>query len=206
MLLAVASVATGLVIPGRALQSRAVRISAEPPALAYAADKTAVKEDVSEASFVGQFELEEREDADESKTLVELTTDGKVIIGPTDGIPYVSAGGRWEYDGKELILEITRSYEGTTDKYSVTRVFIGDVIALDEIPSQVSVRPVVDKIPIEANNSLVSVHRARLRRPPPRRATTRLVFRDTLCPTTRSATSLPSRSPKCPGQHEGKIT
>lgn len=144
-LLAAASVTSALVVPGGALKRRTVRLSAEPPALAYAAEKTAEKEEVSEASFVGQFELEEREDADSSKTLMELTSDGKVNVGATDGIPYLDAVGRWEYDGKELILELTRGYEGTTEAYSVTRVFIGDVIALNEVPPQVSARAGADK-------------------------------------------------------------
>ena len=61
--------------------------------------------------LAGQYELEEREDADSAKTLMELTADGKALLGSTDGIPFADSKGRWEYDGKELILELTRTFE-----------------------------------------------------------------------------------------------
>ena len=80
-------------------------------------------------SRAGQYELEEREDADSAKTLMELTADGKALLGSTDGIPFADAKGRWEYDGKELILELTRTFEDVKSTFSTTRVFIGDVIA-----------------------------------------------------------------------------
>mmetsp|Transcript_28594 Transcript_28594/g.85424 ORF Transcript_28594/g.85424 Transcript_28594/m.85424 type:complete len:184 (-) Transcript_28594:70-621(-) len=112
---------------------------AEPPALAYAADsaKAAVPE-VSEASFVGQYELEENEDRDSAKTLMVLNADGKCSFGATDGVPPSASAGRWEWDGKELIVEIFRTFEGTGEPYSTTRVLIGDVVALTETPPQVS--------------------------------------------------------------------
>ena len=107
--------------------------------LAYAADKAkdAPEEEITDASFVGQYELEEREDADSAKTLMELTADGKALLGSTDGIPFAEAKGRWEYDGKELILELTRTFEDVKSTFSTTRVFIGDVIALNDVPPQV---------------------------------------------------------------------
>ena len=80
-------------------------------------------------SRAGQYELEEREDADSAKTLMELTADGKALLGSTDGIPFADSKGRWEYDGKELILELTRTFEDVKSTFSTTRVFIGDVIA-----------------------------------------------------------------------------
>ena len=43
-----------------------------------------------------------------------------------------------KYDGKELIVEVTRVYEGTLEEYSTTRVLIGDVISLNDVPPQVS--------------------------------------------------------------------
>ena len=110
--------------------------STAPPALAYAADKPALGA-LSDASFVGQYELEEREDADSAKTLMELTADGKALLGSTDGIPFADSKGRWEYDGKELILELTRTFEDVKSTFSTTRVFIGDVIALNDVPPQV---------------------------------------------------------------------
>ena len=134
--LSVVSLASALVVPSRP-RVGGVRLSAEPPALSYAADKPA-QEEVTEKSFVGQYELEEREDADESKTLIALEADGKAVLGATDGIPYKGASGRWEYDGKELIVEVTRVYEGTLEEYSTTRVLIGDVISLNDVPPQVS--------------------------------------------------------------------
>ena len=79
--------------------------------------------------LAGQYELEEREDADSAKTLMELTADGKALLGSTDGIPFADSKGRWEYDGKELILELTRTFEDVKSTFSTTRVFIGDVIA-----------------------------------------------------------------------------
>ena len=85
----------------------------------------------------GQYELEEREDADSAKTLMELTADGKALLGSTDGIPFADSKGRWEYDGKELILELTRTFEDVKSTFSTTRVFIGDVIALNDVPPQV---------------------------------------------------------------------
>ena len=85
----------------------------------------------------GQYELEEREDADSAKTLMELTAGGKALLGSTDGIPFAEAKGRWEYDGKELILELTRTFEDVKSTFSTTRVFIGDVIALNDVPPQV---------------------------------------------------------------------
>ena len=88
-------------------------------------------------SRAGQYELEEREDADSAKTLMELTADGKALLGSTDGIPFAEAKGRWEYDGKELILELTRTFEDVKSTFSTTRVFIGDVIALNDVPPQV---------------------------------------------------------------------
>ena len=87
--------------------------------------------------LAGQYELEEREDADSAKTLMELTADGKALLGSTDGIPFAEAKGRWEYDGKELILELTRTFEDVKSTFSTTRVFIGDVIALNDVPPQV---------------------------------------------------------------------
>ena len=87
--------------------------------------------------LAGQYELEEREDADSAKTLMELTADGKALLGSTDGIPFADAKGRWEYDGKELILELTRTFEDVKSTFSTTRVFIGDVIALNDVPPQV---------------------------------------------------------------------
>ena len=134
--LSVVSLASALVVPSRP-RAGGVRLSAEPPALSYAADKPA-QEEVTEKSFVGQYELEEREDADESKTLIALEADGKAVLGATDGIPYKGASGRWEFDGEELILEITRRYEGTIEPYATTRVFVGDVIALNETPPSVN--------------------------------------------------------------------
>lgn len=124
-------------VPRSTLHSRLVRLNAEPPALAYASEKPA-QDAVTDASFVGQYELEEREDADESKTLVELMSGGSLKLGATDGVPFVGAAGRWEYDGKELIVELTRTFEGTSETYSTTRVYIGDVISLNDIPPQVS--------------------------------------------------------------------
>ena len=88
-------------------------------------------------SRAGQYELEEREDADSAKTLMELTADGKALLGSTDGIPFADSKGRWEYDGKELILELTRTFEDVKSTFSTTRVFIGDVIALNDVPPQV---------------------------------------------------------------------
>jgi len=126
---------SALVAPLRAA-SRVSAVFAAPPELAYAADKPAEAE-YTDASFVGQYELEEREDADDAKTLMELSKDGKIKVGATDGIPYVEAVGRWEYDGKELILELTRSYEDAKAAFATTRVFIGDVIALNDVPPQV---------------------------------------------------------------------
>ena len=87
--------------------------------------------------LAGQYELEEREDADSAKTLMELTADGKALLGSTDGIPFADSKGRWEYDGKELILELTRTFEDVKSTFSTTRVFIGDVIALNDVPPQV---------------------------------------------------------------------
>ena len=133
--LSVVSLASALVVPSRP-RAGGVRLSAEPPALSYAADKPA-QEEVTEKSFVGQYELEEREDADSAKTLMELTADGKALLGSTDGIPFAEAKGRWEYDGKELILELTRTFEDVKSTFSTTRVFIGDVIALNDVPPQV---------------------------------------------------------------------
>ena len=63
--------------------------------------------------------------------------DGKALLGSTDGIPFADAKGRWEYDGKELILELTRTFEDVKSTFSTTRVFIGDVIALNDVPPQV---------------------------------------------------------------------
>ena len=88
-------------------------------------------------SRAGQYELEEREDAESAKTLMELTADGKALLGSTDGIPFADSKGRWEYDGKELILELTRTFEDVKSTFSTTRVFIGDVIALNDVPPQV---------------------------------------------------------------------
>ena len=51
--------------------------------------------------------------------------------------PFAEAKGRWEYDGKELILELTRTFEDVKSTFSTTRVFIGDVIALNDVPPQV---------------------------------------------------------------------
>ena len=85
----------------------------------------------------GQYELEEREDADSAKTLMELTADGKALLGSTDGVPFADSKGRWEYDGKELILELTRTFEDVKSAFSTTRVFIGDVIALNDVSPQV---------------------------------------------------------------------
>ena len=68
---------------------------------------------------------------------MELTADGKALLGSTDGIPFADAKGRWEYDGKELILELTRTFEDVKSTFSTTRVFIGDVIALNDVPPQV---------------------------------------------------------------------
>ena len=68
---------------------------------------------------------------------MELTADGKALLGSTDGIPFAEAKGRWEYDGKELILELTRTFEDVKSTFSTTRVFIGDVIALNDVPPQV---------------------------------------------------------------------
>ena len=114
-------------------------VFSSPPELSYAADKAkdAPDEEITDASFVGQYELEEREDADSAKTLMELTADGKALLGSTDGIPFADSKGRWEYDGKELILELTRTFEDVKSTFSTTRVFIGDVIALNDVPPQV---------------------------------------------------------------------
>ena len=68
---------------------------------------------------------------------MELTADGKALLGSTDGIPFADSKGRWEYDGKELILELTRTFEDIKSTFSTTRVFIGDVIALNDVPPQV---------------------------------------------------------------------
>ena len=68
---------------------------------------------------------------------MELTADGKALLGSTDGIPFAEAKGRWEYHGKELILELTRTFEDVKSTFSTTRVFIGDVIALNDVPPQV---------------------------------------------------------------------
>ena len=59
------------------------------------------------------------------------------VLGSTDGIPFADSKGRWEYDGKELILELTRTFEDVKSTFSTTRVFIGDVIALNDVPPQV---------------------------------------------------------------------
>lgn len=151
-LLALASAAAALHAPARRfarapalhsdsyldqLSSAELAWSAAPPALAYAADKPALGA-LSDASFVGQYELEEWEDADRAKTLLELTADGKAALGATDGVPFAASSGRWEFDGEELILEITRRYEGTIEPYATTRVFVGDVIALNETPPSVN--------------------------------------------------------------------
>ena len=67
----------------------------------------------------------------------QLTADGKALLGSTDGIPFADSKGRWEYDGKELILELTRTFDDVKSTFSTTRVFIGDVIALNDVPPQV---------------------------------------------------------------------
>ena len=122
---------TALLAPRAPVAARGVSLCSSPPELSYAADKAkdAPEEEITDASFVGQYELEEREDADSAKTLMELTADGKALLGSTDGIPFADSKGRWEYDGKELILELTRTFEDVKSTFSTTRVFIGDVIA-----------------------------------------------------------------------------
>ena len=122
---------SALLAPRAPVSVRGVSLCSSPPELSYAADKAkdAPEEEITDASFVGQYELEEREDADSAKTLMELTADGKALLGSTDGIPFADSKGRWEYDGKELILELTRTFEDVKSTFSTTRVFIGDVIA-----------------------------------------------------------------------------
>ena len=137
--LALAPQASALVAPRAPLARSPTAVFSSPPELSYAADKAkdAPEEEITDASFVGQYELEEREDADSAKTLMELTADGKALLGSTDGIPFADSKGRWEYDGKELILELTRTFEDVKSTFSTTRVFIGDVIALNDVPPQV---------------------------------------------------------------------
>ena len=137
--LALAPQASALLAPRAPVSVRGVSLCSSPPELSYAADsaKNAPDEEITDASFVGQYELEEREDADSAKTLMELTADGKALLGSTDGIPFADSKGRWEYDGKELILELTRTFEDVKSTFSTTRVFIGDVIALNDVPPQV---------------------------------------------------------------------
>jgi len=135
--LALLATASALVAPAR--PRAATRLAATPPELSYAAETRGETnlEEITEASFVGQYELEEREDADSAKTLMYLKPDGKVALGATDGVPPVASAGRWEYDGKELIVELTRTFEDVKASFATTRVLVGDVILLNDTPPQV---------------------------------------------------------------------
>ena len=103
-------------------------VAEEKPSLSYAAKTRIDVGEITSASFVGQYELEEKEDADTSKTLLQLNDDGSLILGATNGIPFTAVQGRWEYDGDALIVELIREYE----TYSTSRILIGDVLELDK--------------------------------------------------------------------------
>jgi len=106
--------------------------SSDPPLdLRYAsAYRTKIDDPMTPATFLGQYEIEEKEDRDGSTTLVELAPAGVVKFGQTSGPPFSAARGRWEFTGDALIIELTREYE----TYSTMRVLVGDVFQLDRIP------------------------------------------------------------------------
>mmetsp|Transcript_4365 Transcript_4365/g.5409 ORF Transcript_4365/g.5409 Transcript_4365/m.5409 type:complete len:138 (-) Transcript_4365:319-732(-) len=103
---------------------------------------------------MAQFELEEREDKEVSRTLIELRDAGYAYIGATDGVPFNAASGRWLYLPKEkiLILEILRNYED----YNTIRLLIADVIALDKTPAVIEG---AIKIPKQSAPDLMSAFR-----------------------------------------------
>uniref|UniRef100_A0A7S3NL05 Uncharacterized protein n=1 Tax=Aureoumbra lagunensis TaxID=44058 RepID=A0A7S3NL05_9STRA len=103
--------------------------STEIPGVEYAKDNRK-SITINRQSFVGEYEIEEREDRDTSKTLIELLDNGHILLSKTDGIPTQSAYGQWEYISESLVFKLHRQYEG----YATDRVFLGDVISLDRIP------------------------------------------------------------------------
>ena len=95
-------------------------------------------EAASEAEMVGEWELEEREDALSAFTLIELHAGGGVDVKATSGPPPARADGRWAIspDG-DIELTLTRYFSlagkmlttsvlvDDTDAYSTTRRYAG---------------------------------------------------------------------------------
>lgn len=112
----------------RLVRHAAEEVTEEKPSLSYASKTKFDVGEITSASFVGQYELEEKEDAETSKTLLQLNDDGSLILGATNGIPFTAVKGRWEYDGDALLVELIREY----DTYTTSRILIGDVLELDK--------------------------------------------------------------------------
>ena len=95
-------------------------------------------EAASEAEMVGEWELEEREDALSAFTLIELHAGGGVDVKATSGPPPARADGRWAIspDG-DIEVTLTRYFSlagkmlttsvlvDDTDAYSTTRRYAG---------------------------------------------------------------------------------
>ena len=92
--------------------------------------KTSAKYD----SFIDEyFQLEELEDSESCTTEILLQSDGKILVGQTDGPLFASAKGWWEISEK-FRMSIVRYYktgQSGTDmgefQYEVGRTFIGDI-------------------------------------------------------------------------------
>jgi len=70
--------------PRRSVVSMKVSTS-DPPMVTYAHDKVQNIGPLTTATFLGQYELEEREDRDSSDTLMELRANGELLLGQTTG-------------------------------------------------------------------------------------------------------------------------
>ncbi|KAJ1459113.1 hypothetical protein M885DRAFT_512331 [Pelagophyceae sp. CCMP2097] len=85
---------------------------------------------LSADQIVGNYELEEDEDADSCKSLMEMRPDGGVVLGATSGVPFVSQAGSWALapSGDEIRIVLEREYESNASRFTLTRFLVGDVV------------------------------------------------------------------------------
>ena len=87
--------------------------------------------------FSKYFQLEEKEDNEDSTTELFLWGNGDVHVGETDGPPPIRASGHWTQDGNKFEMVIKRTFDAGKDgtdmgnfSFSVERGFVGTVSSI----------------------------------------------------------------------------